>query len=235
MRSEGFTLVELVVALAVSSIIVGAIYSAYLVQDRYARNQERVAEMQQNLRAALLVMAKEIRMAGYDPTGEAGATVTVAQAGQLSFTLDRGDGVGGDPDGDTADANEQIDYGFSPANDADRNGVVDDLDGDGILNDVAPLGRQTGGAGGYQPIAENIQAIEFYYTLANGVQTLTPSQPGQVVAVQVTILARAAQRDQRFVDTRAYVTPSGATWGPYGDNYRRRMASMTIDCRNMGL
>ncbi len=67
-RSDsGFTLIELMVAMAMSSIVVGVIYSAYTVQTKIYTEQDKVAEMQQNLRAGMAYLQREARMAGYNP------------------------------------------------------------------------------------------------------------------------------------------------------------------------
>ena len=72
--NRGFTLVELLIALAVSGIIMTGIFSAFKTQQDSYLAQEQVAEMQQNLRASLYIMTREIRMAGYD--GGNGSSVT---------------------------------------------------------------------------------------------------------------------------------------------------------------
>ncbi|MBW6519963.1 MAG: PilW family protein [Desulfoarculaceae bacterium] len=226
-NSYGFTLVELMLTMAVSGIIVAAIYSAYISQQRTYLAQEQVAEMQQNIRAAMDIMTREIRMAGYNPTGGAGAGITTALVGQISFTQDT------NGDGDTTDAGEIIDFGFSAAAvDADRNGIPDTVSNG--VPEASPLGRQTGGAGGYQAIAEDIQAIEFRYLDAANVATTTPAN---VRSVQISILARASKPDRAFANTMTYTPASGATnnWGPYNDNFRRRLLITSIQCRNLGL
>ena len=233
---KGFTLVELMITLLISMIVVGSIYTAFISQQHTYIVQDQVAEMQQNIRAALMMITREIRMAGYDPKGTANAGITTALPGQISFTMDI------NSDGDTNDSGETIDYGFTPSTsspnvnwDVARDGIPDkDNDGDGVI-DAMSLGRQIGGAGGYQPLAENIQAIEFYYTLADGTQTTSPSNPDQIRAVTISILARAGNPDRDFNNTKTYTTASGSIWGPYGDLYRRRFFITTVLCRNMGL
>ena len=242
--SEGFTLVELLITLVISGIIAVAIYSAYITQQRTYLAQDQVVEMQQNIRAGLMLLTKEIRMAGYDPTSLAGAGITTASAGQISFTQDITDNSSsGNPDGDVSDSGESIDYGFTPSTsaanyDVGRDGIPDvDSDGDGVP-DAMPLGRQTGGAGGYQSIVENIQAIEFYYTLDNGTKALSVTGSNnlkRIKKVEISILARAGKPDSKFTNNTTYTTPSGARWGPYRDNYRRRLLTTTVYCRNMGL
>ena len=70
-RSEsGFTLVELLVSMAMAGIVVGIIYAAYTVQTKIYTEQGKVAEMQQNIRAAVTYLRHEGVMAGYNPQGE---------------------------------------------------------------------------------------------------------------------------------------------------------------------
>jgi len=66
---HGFTLVEVLVALVVGLVVIGAVYSVYTVQQREYRSQQVRLALQQNLRAAMVIMEEEIRMAGYDPQG----------------------------------------------------------------------------------------------------------------------------------------------------------------------
>ncbi len=210
---SGFTLVELMLTMVISGIVVAAIYSAYISQQRTYLAQEQVAEMQQNIRAAIDMMAREIRMAGYDPTKAAGAGITTALAGQISFTQDITDTVGtGDSDEKTDGPGEVIDFGFSTAagKDTDRNGIPDTVSNG--VPEALSLGRQTGGAGGYQPMAENFQAIEFRYLDKNNAVTALLAD---IRTVQISILARAGRDDRDFTNTMTYTSASGVNWGPY--------------------
>ena len=65
--SRGFTMVELLITMLISGVIMAAIYSAYTAQQRTYLAQQQVAGMQQNIRAGLDIMVRELRMAGYDP------------------------------------------------------------------------------------------------------------------------------------------------------------------------
>lgn len=72
---KGFTLIELCVAMAIASFVMAAIYSVYRAQTQSHRNQQLVVEMQQNMRAAMYLLEREIRMAGYSaalPRADAG-------------------------------------------------------------------------------------------------------------------------------------------------------------------
>ena len=90
----GYTIVELLVAIAISGVFLTAIYSAYFSQQKATLAQEQVSAMQRNLRSAMYFMEKEIRMTGCDPTGKAGAGITTANFNTISFTEDAdGDGT----------------------------------------------------------------------------------------------------------------------------------------------
>ena len=72
---KGFTLIELAVAMAIASFVMAAIYSVYRAQTQSHRVQQQVVEMQQNMRAAMYLLEREIRMAGYSaalPRADAG-------------------------------------------------------------------------------------------------------------------------------------------------------------------
>lgn len=63
--SRGFTLVELMVVTVVMGLVAVAVHSTYINTQRQAYTQEGVVELQQNLRAALDYMVKDIRMAHF--------------------------------------------------------------------------------------------------------------------------------------------------------------------------
>lgn len=224
---KGFSLIELMIAMVVTSIIVAAVYAVHSSQQHTYQVQEEVAEMQQNLRSALYLMTSEIRMAGYDPTGNAGAGITSALPGRMQLTYDIDDNES------IAGANETTSIGFSNALDKDQlgDGIPDIINSDGNPDPI-PLGKESGGAGGYKSIAENIQAVEFLYLDSTGAITAVIND---IRSIQLTILARAGRSDPKFINSMTYTTPSGQVWGPYNDNFRRRMLTTTIKCRNLGV
>ncbi len=69
---SGFTLIELMIAMAIGIIVMAAIYQVYRSQQKSYVTQQMVIEMQQNARSAMLLMEREIRMAGYKPAASDG-------------------------------------------------------------------------------------------------------------------------------------------------------------------
>ena len=95
-RDDGFTIVELLVAMALSLVVMASIYSVYRAQQKSYVAQEQVTVMQQNLRSGMTMLTKDIRMAGYDPDKTLGAGMTVNNNDQLAFTRLKEDETGGE-------------------------------------------------------------------------------------------------------------------------------------------
>ncbi len=144
-KQHGFTLIELLMVMAITAIIVAAAFSAYTTQQKTYLAQDQVAEMQQNLRAAVDFLSREIRTAGLDPTGKAGATITTADHDKIRFTKD----INGDED--FLDLNETVELRF-----------IDNM-----------LQRQID-SNPYETLVENIETIEFLYRDSNGNPPATP-------------------------------------------------------------
>lgn len=71
---RGFTLVEILVALMVSMVILGAIYAAVTTGQRSSSAIMQKVVAHQDARAALELMAMELQMASYNPTRAIGST-----------------------------------------------------------------------------------------------------------------------------------------------------------------
>ena len=269
---QGFTLVELLVAMALAGIVIGAIYSTYRSQQDSYNNQEVVAEMQQNLRAALYMMVRDIRIAGYDPSELADAGIVSAGPNSINFTFDINDGVDNDADGtvdeidepiindgDVTDANENITYSIDTT-DADNPKLV----------------RNAGG--GDQPVADYIDEVGFAYAFDNdgdnqvdtsaggfimwaidsdgdgdldlnldtnddgvidtndnpaGVALAPEVDISRIRAVKIWLLARTGKVDRSFTNSTTYVVSDQQL--QYNDNFRRRLLTTAVSCRNMSL
>lgn len=83
---DGFTLAEVLVAMALGIIVITVAHSLYTFQHKTFRVQEQVAEAQQNARAALQMLSRDVVMAGYS-TSLSG--VAFANATSLTVRVDK--------------------------------------------------------------------------------------------------------------------------------------------------
>jgi prepilin-type N-terminal cleavage/methylation domain-containing protein len=109
---RGFTLVEMVLALAISTIVLAAVYSVFTIANKNFTTQNAAAQVQQNLRSAIRLIARDVRHAGLDPSGSDNFGITYASASKIRFTIDS-IGGGGTFNGIVDEANwEEITYDF---------------------------------------------------------------------------------------------------------------------------
>lgn len=83
-RNRGFTLIEILIALAIMSIITTAIYQLYISQFKTWQSQDLVTELQQSGRFAVDTMTREMQLIGYDLPANTEA-VTLATPTQFTF------------------------------------------------------------------------------------------------------------------------------------------------------
>ena len=169
--SSGFTLTELLIALAIGSVVLAGVVNFFINQRKHYNIRDQVAMMQENTRMGLDFISRDLAMAGYDPTETSGAGIVVANASTLQVTMDL------NGNGTTADADEDVIYTlYDHGTDGDQD-----------------LGRTVGGI--TELIAENIATLSFTYTLADGTVTTTPADLSQIRAIDVTLTGQTATPD----------------------------------------
>jgi len=168
LNPRGYTLIELLIAMAVASILITMIFQIQGARQKAHAKQKQAVEMQQNIRAAISLMKREIRMAGYDPAasdgldndltagiddaGEsAGSGIHIAGRSMIQFSYDNNVST-------SIDTEELVTYRFSGTDDATNDGIAD--------AGAASFGRRTGAGTGW-PVAESIQAVGFAYAFDN--------------------------------------------------------------------
>ncbi|MDD4129602.1 MAG: prepilin-type N-terminal cleavage/methylation domain-containing protein [Desulfuromonadaceae bacterium] len=63
-NKNGFSLVEILVVIAMLGIVMGAVYTLFITHQRTAYTSDETVEVQQNLRIAMDAVTKDLRMAG---------------------------------------------------------------------------------------------------------------------------------------------------------------------------
>ncbi len=239
---KGFSLIELMVAMAIASVLMAGIYTFYQNQLKSHITQQVLVDMQQDARVAMYMMTREIRMAGYDPQNSTGSTIRTANAAQIAFDSDENfDGV--------IDVNSERFY-YALSNDADGDGV-NDADDDGFVDATrCNLERGSWDNGlnpvALNPVALNIDALNFVY-LDNAGTVLDDDGNGNVTAnmaairsIQITLVARSGDRvagGMRIqTDSRTYTNQQGRVLlAAQNDNFRRIRLTAAVKVRNLGL
>lgn len=161
--ARGFSLLELLIALSVFSLILGGLFSsAQKAQARYGFEQD-ILESQQSARSALDMMSREIRQAGFPKTGY--------------YDTDLGW---------NASNCDKVAIGFITVN-ATQMGFEGDINEDGIVELIeyrlngtvlerSAVAKPAGGGtptSSFIPMANNIRTLTFTYFDSNGVSTTT--------------------------------------------------------------
>jgi len=240
--NQGFTMIELLVAMAVSLLAMAAIYSTFLAQHRSYEVQTEAADMQQNIRAAMYYMQREIRMAGSNPfkslpLSSFGITTAGAGRNSIRFTEDVRSGIPpvvGPPDG------------FVNVNNVPDEDITYALNGTDLVrtDNNIPIGNPNRD----QVVAQNIDWLDFVYLDGANPPNIIPfdvtnfvpaANISQIRSVEITIVART--NDPLLYGTtnnNVYWNQQGtASWTPPapGDNVSRRRLTTKIYCRNLDL
>ena len=174
---KGFTLVELLAAMVPALLVLGAVTSTLIMQNRSHEQQAQIVEMQENVRAGMQMMTRELVMAGYDPTRTIGAGIVSAGPSSIRFTMDL------NGDGDVFDSNEDVTYGLDATD--------------------KQLTRKSTAVDTATPLAENIQALLFTYYDSNN---STTSDVGKIRRITIQLLAKTRKPDPNYLGNNGYRT-----------------------------
>ena len=177
---QGYSLIELLIALTIGLTVLGAASRFVMTHVEMQIGQEQISRMQQSGRLGLEVMLRELRLAGFDPTGTSEASITAAEAHSIGFSMDL------NSDGDLLDPDEEVSY------------QLQDLDDDGVTDlvrtadDVAEL------------VALRVHGLTFLYVMSDGSEVYEPGDLSEVRKIRVTVVMRSdsaessAEEDSRL-------------------------------------
>ncbi len=171
---QGFTLLEILIASAVFTIVLFAIYGMFVTnQTTYDRGVNKV-EIQQNARVAMEAIAREIRMAGYDPSDAINllpsTAIEIANANDIRFIADvTGDAV-----------SDQVRHWLA---------------GNQVMRDISSWNAGTGtwDPPGSGELAASVSTLTFQYFDANDVGIPAPVAVGSLTDIRRITIGITAQ------------------------------------------
>ena len=187
-HTAGFTLVEILVALAVMGIAVGAIYGVFTASNKSYHTQDRVAEAQQGVRVGVDFMVRNIRIAGLDPLNTAGAGIEQATTTRIRFTSDI------DMNGiiDNPQDEERITYEYDSANNRLRRCLYEGTTGES-----------------WQTLIDNVSVLSLGYLDANGNTIAVPVAATDLDNIKTVVISMTCsgtdtqgQTFSRIINTR---------------------------------
>jgi len=185
--SHGFTLIELLVYIAMSTLLTASIMNVYVTNTKVSATQKDIADMFQDLRAAMNMMTTEIRRAGCDPLSTNKGR-SLSSDNYLGFHDDSDDKYNTDSnsihfthdgaspsDGWAYSSNENVAYYLNPTS-APSN-----------------LYRWCGISNEEYLLARNIQSLDFkYYDSQNNIITISnDSDRAKIRVVKITIVGQS--------------------------------------------
>lgn len=169
--SKGFTLIEVLIAMAIAGIVMTAIYAIFISSNRSYRTQDSVADAQQRVRVGIDFIAHDLRLAGLDPLG-ANARIENATATNLVLSADL------DINGviDAPLNQERVTYDYDAASRTLRRRMYE-----GTASQTA-----------WVPLIDNVSALAFTYRDAGGNVTANLNDI-RMVDINMTCQATDAQ------------------------------------------
>lgn len=210
--NTGLTLLELLIALAIGSVVISAVYAVYISQLHSVNTQDKIVAMRQNWRAGHYVLGRELMKAGYcsNIVSEFQPGFTRATKSALTFTY----------------VEEGTDNLIPVAFDL----VADD----GVKRIVRTV------SGVAAPIADDIETLQFIYVLKSGSTTWAPEAKhlNDIRSIRVTIVARTESSVADYPTPTAFALPfpddhTENTLNFSSDGVYRQMVTGVFNCRNM--
>jgi type IV pilus assembly protein PilW len=180
-NTRGFTVVELLVSLAIMSIALTSIYGLYMSYVRVYTTEGVVTRVQQSVRTGMNMMVRDIRMAGLDPTGADIFGIEEISDTSIRFTADR------DMDGEL-DVPDLI----AGANESNLEHIGYEYDGSNLLEMILYHPDKTEEV--RDTLMDNVISLNFIYLDDEDAVTNVPADVRTVI-IQMTVQKPAGRAE----------------------------------------
>ena len=207
----GFTMIELLVALSISSILIAAAYRTFTSQHKVYHVQNEVMEMQQSVRVAMDILVRDIRMAGFNSTVSLSNPITINPVEE------------GIQNGTDSIA---VQYQHNGVERTLTYFVDDDASEPHLIRKVTEGGNDLSAS----PLSNNIRDLQLSYGLdvdSDGIMDQWEENPvgreDEIIAARITVQVRSGKPDPDYIHPAT------------GDHYRTRQLQSMVRIRNFDL
>ncbi len=210
-RRTGFTIIELLVTLSISSILIAAAYRAFSGQHKVYHVQNEVMEMQQSVRVAMDILVRDIRMAGFSSTVSLSDPIAINP-------VEEGMRIGTD--------SIAVQYQYNGVERTITYFVDDDVDEPHLIRKVMEGGNELSA----DPLSNNIRDLQLTYGMdldSDGIVDQWQETPvgleDKIIAARISVQVRSAEPDPDYIHPTT------------GDHYRARQLQSMVRIRNFAL
>jgi len=204
-NTTAFTLIEVLMAMVIVGVVIGAIYAVFISSNRSYHTQDSAAEAQQRVRVGIDFMVRDIRMVGLDPLRSAtdphpldsdGAGIKEAAASKIRFTSDI------DMNGviDNPKNQERVTYEYDAANRRLRRCLYEGT-----------------GSQSWRTLIENVGVLQFTYLDADGNDLGDPVAAADLADIRTVVISMSVEGE-----------------GALGGTITRTL-NTRVSCRNLSL
>ncbi len=161
---RGFTLIEAVAAMLVSSIVLAGLMGFYLSEQRAFAHHRTEVETSQGLRTAIEQISRDLRSARQDITGSAAPTFVSADTNTVEFELD----ANNDGSVTSTDANEH--KGFR------------------LNSGASTIESYQAGSASWSTLADNVSDLTFaYWDCSHAALTAPVGSPDNIASIDISV------------------------------------------------
>lgn len=246
-KQHGFTLIEIMIAITIGLVMLAGVLQISQANKESSRLQRNMGFVQENMRIAMELLTRDIRMAGFNDT-LAIATPQPAFINVVAPTIDI-PAVNDDPRSRTADGgadnNDQITLAYQFDTDClGQEAVLDPDTGNRFTTNHYFISNDRlmcrGSIGTAQPLVDNVESLQILYgentdddpgSANRYVRADQVGDMANVVSVRVGMRFISREAVRSAIDTNSYALLDAAPFVP-NDRLLRREITTTISLRN---
>lgn len=234
-NQQGFTLVEIMVAIAIGLLMMAGILQISAASKESSRLQRNMGFVQENIRTAMEMLGRDIRNAGYYQDDNPDARILTAPTAIVADTTSDGSGAENDEITVTYESNTDCLGQDTPTVDGNRFAI------NHYFIDSERLMCRGNGNAAAQPLVNGVESMQILYgentdgdpRSANRYVGPDEADLNNVVSIRIALRFHSREHVRQGIDNNQYALLDSDPFDPVdGDRRMRREVTTTISLRN---